>query len=183
MKTVISPCLRLFSLALALASWIAWATADENHGNARGSLSWSPRAGVEMQSPVGKVSLDGDAKGSGPVLRFQGKGGDVRLSSPKVEQPNQRELLLRYQVTGPGENGISIVRRITMVQRQNEAELAEEFSLTPAKVIDTDLRLSGPSRCLPPPARRTLSCRSTTAGRGPSRWAAKRCAVSGSWAT
>ncbi len=108
------------------------------------AASLGPRAGVEMQSPVGKVSLDGDAKGSGPVLRFQGKGGDVRLSSPKVEQPNQRELLLRYQVTGPGENGISIVRRITMVQRQNEAELAEEFSLTPAKVIDTDLEIERP---------------------------------------
>jgi hypothetical protein len=40
-----------------------------------------------------------------------------------VERPNEGELLLRYQVTEPGGNGISIVRRIRMVQRRNEAEL------------------------------------------------------------
>jgi hypothetical protein len=66
------------------------------------------------------------------------------LSHPKVEQPNARELLLRYQVAGPGGNGISIVRRVTMVQRPSEAEVAEEFSLTPAKAVDSDLEIERP---------------------------------------
>ncbi len=137
-------CLGMLSLALALTSWIAWATAGENDKNAAARLSWSPRTGVELQSPLGKLSLDCGAKGCGPILRFPGKAGEVPLSPPKVEQPNERELLLRYQVAGPGANGISIVRRITLVQRQNEAELTEEFSLTPAKTINTDLEIERP---------------------------------------
>jgi hypothetical protein len=61
-----------------------------------------------------------------------------------VEQLNPRELLLRYQVTGPGENVIGVVRRIRMVQRGDETELTEEFSLTPSKVIDTNLEIERP---------------------------------------
>jgi hypothetical protein len=97
-----------------------------------------------MQSPLGEVLLDSSGEKCGPILRFPGNGGDARLSSPKVQQPNARELLLRYQVTGPGASGISIVRHITMVQRQNEAELSEEFSLTPLKAINTDLEIERP---------------------------------------
>jgi hypothetical protein len=133
-----------FTLVLALAAWTVRAAAAEKQGEAGGRLSWDPRAGVELQSPFGKVSLDCGAKGLGPILRFPGKGVEVRLSSPKAEQLSPRELLLRYQVTGPGDNGIGVVRRITMVQREDETELTEEFSLTPAQVIDTDLEIERP---------------------------------------
>ena len=105
------------------------------------------------------------------------------MSSPKVEQLNPRELLLRYQVTGPGDNAIGVVRRVRMLHREHETELTEEFSLTPAKVVDYRPGNRAALLAAGPPPHRKPFCRSTTAGRGPARWAARRCAASGSWET
>ena len=63
-----------FMLVLALAAWAVRAQPPGRRVKPRAG-SAGTRAGVELQSPLATVSLDRDAKGTGPILRFPGKGG------------------------------------------------------------------------------------------------------------
>lgn len=106
-------------------------------------LIWQQNDGVVLQTPAGVVLLDRGAT-SGLVLRFQGTGIEQRLYSPEIERCSEKEMLLRYKATGPMKNPIQVIRHIEIASREGEAELVEEFILTPSKTIGSDLEIERP---------------------------------------
>ncbi len=124
------------AFALALCAATAPALAAESEGSAEVNLSWEQGDGVVLRTPAGTVLWDRGPTVTGPVLRFAGRGVERRLSAPKVERPNQRELVLRYETTGPDANQIEVTRRISVAERPGETELVEELTLVPSKTID-----------------------------------------------
>ena len=142
---IVKPTLSALSCLLAIVIALnAETAAAQSNASTQSKLSWDAEAGVVLQSPVATMLLDGDPGARGPVLMFAKEGLRRPLSSPKVEQPGSRELLLRYQTDGPAENPMEVLRRITMSQRPGESELVEEFTLVPSKTVSADLEIERP---------------------------------------
>jgi hypothetical protein len=114
-------------------------------------IAWDPQHGVTVETRIATVHLDGDAGQSGPVLHDPGKRVRRRLISPTVEQTNGQNLVLRYQVAGPDGDPIEVLRRIAIPRRGGDVELIEEFALTAAKTIRTDLEIERPFSLSSPP--------------------------------
>ena len=119
----------------ATAGGLPWTTAR---------IAWRPGDGVTLETPVATVSLDRCGERLGPVLHFLDKGLRRQLSAPKVEQADGQNLVLRYQAAGPDNGLIEVLRRISLINREGEAELTEIFTVTPAKTIRTDLEIERP---------------------------------------
>ena len=108
-------------------------------------LAWQPHQGVVLETPVATVRLDGGVEAGGPLLRFAGENLPRRLSAPKVEQADEHNLVLRYRIAGPDGNFLEATPpHCGCRTAQGEAELVEEFTLTPAKTIHTDLEIQRP---------------------------------------
>ena len=133
-------------MGFALALWAAAACtlAAETEGTAEVNLSWEPSDGVVLRTLAGTVLWDRGPTETGPVLRFAANGPQRRLSAPGIERPSERELVLRYETTGPDGNRIEATRRISVAERPGEMELVEEFTLVPSKTIDVDLEIERP---------------------------------------
>ena len=143
------------------------------------TFAWQPDRGVVWQTPVATVYLDRSTGRSGPALHFAGTDLRRPLSSPKVERPDRENLVLRYQVAGPDGDSIDVLRRITLLRREGEAGMVEQFSLTPAKTINADLEIERPFSLLVGAGPRRPFSPSIADGRGPSRWPATSCGASG----
>jgi hypothetical protein len=119
-------------------------SAAEPQGNAR--LFWTPASGVTLstQSPAVTLLLDRNQTADGPILLFPKEGLRQRLSSPTVARQSDREIILRYRVADPANKPIEVTRRITVSGTAREAELVEEFTLTPSATVTSDLEIQRP---------------------------------------
>jgi hypothetical protein len=131
----------LISLILSTTTTV-WASATA--AAEKVELSWEQADGVVLRTPAATVFLDKGTTAGGPVLRFLGKGKDIerRLSDPRVEQPGEGRLVLRYEIVGPDANRIEATRRFT--RSENGEDFVEEFTLRPTKTIDVDLEIDRP---------------------------------------
>jgi hypothetical protein len=106
------------------------------------ALTWDKTVGVVVKTPVATVQLDRNDKLAAPVLKFAG-GEVVELKNP-TRYSEAARLMLTYEVAGPRGMNIIVVREVAIASREGNAELVEDFQITPQKPITEDLEIVRP---------------------------------------